>query len=60
MALGLVRPLLGGSSWACIDIGKAVKATTLHAKARIKEMRGVVAPERKFMRYFTLITKYAH
>jgi len=37
-----------------------VPAIMLDAKARLEEMRGLAAQERDFMRYFTLITKYAH
>ena len=62
MARGLMSPLLGGASGACADTSKPAMAmvTTLDAKARMEEMRRVAARERESMRYFTLITKYAH
>ena len=64
MARGLVRPQLGLLSWQWTGSGRAIRtiaiATTFQAKAGSEEIRGVAAWERGFMRYFTLITKYAH
>jgi len=58
-----MRPLLGKADSAAMADGITVISIaqpSASEKGRIEEMYGADAQKRNFMRYFTLITKYAH